>query len=220
MRTVRLTSPLTVEFRHALGIRKSSRVPYTGAQRPGIGKDGQCVVEPERLHGCGQLAGDGTFAGPAVDELQPGGVVAAHQPAHGHLVDTAAAHDRHRVVRHVHPVAPGEPAAQQHADGGAGAGQRDQHRLGLGVTDELGDHADRDGEAPGRTFEGGFEERDVLRRRLVFHRQHLRVMRAGLDELFALLGAALDGDLAEILQQERHVFGLVGPERGQHAVRR
>ena len=83
--TVRDTSPDTVEFRQAEGIRKSSRVPNRSAQWPGSASTARSRGEHRTavaligVQRAGELAGDRALAGPAVDEHHVARVVVARR---------------------------------------------------------------------------------------------------------------------------------------------
>ncbi len=166
---MRETRPETVEFRHADGMRKSSRVPKRPHAATGIGEHREVVDEDDAGCPCvlgqrgGQLAGDGALARPPVHEDDVGRIVVRAEVPQRDLVDAAAADDGQRVVGGLDAVGLHEPPADEDPDRRPGAreGRERQVRSALRQQD-LADDADSDRDAARCVGDGDVEETLVL----------------------------------------------------------
>ena len=204
LRTVRDTSPDTVELRQADGMRQSSRVPNVLAQRPGsasTASSGENGVPAQRR---GQLAVDRALAGPAVDEHDAGRVVVLGQVAQGDRVDAAAAHDRHGVVRQRRARA--RAAAQRRIRTPTGVPARASEASTMSGPRSASTSSATTPTAcaslPRRLGERLVVEPQVRRVGLVLVRQRLGVVRpAALHGLLAFLRRRLQRDVGEVGEQ-------------------
>ena len=180
----------------------------------GIGEDGKPRAHAAKLrHILGQLACDRPLARPAIDELHILALMTREDVRHGVLVDAPAADDGDRVVRDVRVETLLDIVLEQDADGRSRASERDERGIrALFCKDPLGEARRRARRDLGIARERVEVSLQVLLRRLVFERQHFRIMLARLDELLPLRRRQRLDLSCDVLQEDRHVVLAVCAE--------